>query len=273
MAQLSRPYQIGLVAVALLAAVWLLLVQGHSSSPSATVPQVSSTAGAVRTVKAPVAASKPAAHAAKGTPGSASPIYHGAAPGVEGLTKAIAKANNAVAVSKANAAQLEQKSAQASSPSAGATTTSAAATPSTTAAATPSKTSTAATKTSAPTAPKTSTSSGAATRNTSVARQHSVEAQLAKGKVALILFWDPKGADDVAVHDAVKALRGQSGLGIAIDEASAADVASFGTITRGVQVYGTPTLLIVGKGGKTRTLTGLLDDFSIKQAILEIKQS
>ncbi len=32
MAQLSRPYQIGLVAVALLAAAWLLLFQGHHSS-------------------------------------------------------------------------------------------------------------------------------------------------------------------------------------------------------------------------------------------------
>ena len=31
MAQLSRPYQIGLAAVAVLAAAWLLLIQGHGN--------------------------------------------------------------------------------------------------------------------------------------------------------------------------------------------------------------------------------------------------
>lgn len=44
MAQLSRPYQIGLAAVAVLAAAWLLLFQGHKSNESgagttAQVPQ------------------------------------------------------------------------------------------------------------------------------------------------------------------------------------------------------------------------------------------
>ena len=48
-----------------------------------------------------------------------------------------------------------------------------------------------------------------------------------------------------------------------MQEASAKEVASFGSVTRGVQVYGTPTILIVNKHGQTTTLTGLQDAFSI----------
>ena len=99
--------------------------------------------------------------------------------------------------------------------------------------------------------------------------QHIVEAQLTQGKIAVILFWDPKGADDVAVRRAVEQLRGKIGVSIA----RAGQVASFGTITRGIQVYGTPTLLIVNKKGQTTTLTGLQDRFAIEQAIAEARHS
>jgi hypothetical protein len=82
----------------------------------------------------------------------------------------------------------------------------------------------------------------------------------------VILFWSPKGADDVAVHKAVQQVR--SGK-VVVDLASSKEVAAFGTITRGIQVYGTPTLLVVGRKGQTTTLTGLQDAYAIKQAIQE----
>jgi protein-disulfide isomerase len=60
---------------------------------------------------------------------------------------------------------------------------------------------------------------------------------------------------------------------IAVFEAQAKQVTSFGSITRGVQVNQTPTILIVNKRGQTTTLTGLVDAYSIEQAIDEARNS
>jgi hypothetical protein len=256
MAQLSRPYQIGLATILVLAAVWVVLLQGHSPSSSSQTP-------------APVASTPTPAPAAKAAP-SAATKHSGStsgpsAPGVAGLTRAIDKARGAVSISEKNARQLQEKSAQASSPTTTSQTTAAAAPAQ---AAAPAKTAPAAT----PTAPKTPAAPSAASRVNSPSRERAVEAQLAKGDIALILFWNPKGADDVVVHRAVHQLNAKS-LHIAINEAPASDIAAFGTITRGIQVYGTPTLLIVNKKGQTITLTGSEDSFAIAQAISEARHS
>ena len=246
MAQLSRPYQVGLVAVALLAAVWLLLLQGSHSSPS-TSGSASSAPPAVRTVTAPTAPSKAAG--SHRSSGGASSTYHGSAPGVAGLTRAIAKANGAVATSQQNAKQLEEKSAQASS-----TTGSSAG-----------STSTAGSPSAAKAVPNTASRPAGAKATPAPARQqehhrgsqHAVEAQLAQGKIVRDPVLGPQGRRRRRrARRRRTAPAASRGLRIAVDEASASQVASFGTITRGVQVYGTPTILIVNKSGKTRTLTG-----------------
>ena len=59
-----------------------------------------------------------------------------------------------------------------------------------------------------------------------------------------MLFWNPAGSNDRAVHGQVHSVGG-SRKGVDVFESSAHNVASFGTITRAVQVYGTPTILIV----------------------------
>jgi hypothetical protein len=100
-------------------------------------------------------------------------------------------------------------------------------------------------------------------------RQHLVEAQLAQGKIVLIFFWNPKGSDDRAVDRSLKGL--PLNLHIAVNRARSNAVATFGTITRGVQVYGTPTLLVVNKKGEVITLTGLQDTYTIGQAIREAR--
>ena len=104
----------------------------------------------------------------------------------------------------------------------------------------------------------------------SFANQTAVEAQLKAGKVVLILFWNRSGADDVAVQQQVQDVARSLRRSVAVHEVGPEQVASFGTITRGVQVYGTPTLLVVGKGGATTVITGLTDAFSIEQAVAEI---
>ena len=276
MAQLSRPYQFGLAAVAVLAAAWLLLFQGHSSNnggagTTAQVPQAPArTVTSTPTHKAP----------AQGTAGQAT--GHGSASSIGGLGHAVEQARGAVSTSQQNAKQLAERSSKASdettttsTPRPAETTAAPSSTKSAGAAVTPSA------KTSAPAKPKTSAAAkpkaaapGAASRSTSsTALQRTVEGQLKAGKIAVILFWDPKGAEDRAVQSALRSLRGNRSLNIAIDEASPSQVASFGTITRGVQVYGTPTVLVVNKKGSALTLTGLQDAYGIAQAVREARHA
>jgi hypothetical protein len=122
-----------------------------------------------------------------------------------------------------------------------------------------------------------------------------VEHALGEGKVAVILFWNPKGAEDTIVSAELEALQSSHlvhplmkvpALGgahersgsepqknFAVFKATDEQVAQFGTITRGLQVYATPTLFIVNKHGQTIVLTGLQDAFSIEQAIAEARSS
>jgi hypothetical protein len=99
-----------------------------------------------------------------------------------------------------------------------------------------------------------------------------VEAQIAKGKVVLILFWNKHGSDDRAAKAAVERFAGGH-TRTAVVTANANEVAAFGTITRGVQIFGTPTILVVGKSGKAIVLTGLTDSFSLSQAISQARHA
>lgn len=239
MAQISRPFQIALAVVALLGLVWVFALHRPSNSSTAAKATAEHEVAAATSAKA------------KATKAASS------APGVAGLTGAVAKAHGAVSTSQKNAKQLEEKSAQAS-----------ASTP-TTANTTPAPTHT--TPHAKTVAPSHSTSpSPAHSKTPSLARQHLVEDELAQGRIVALLFWSPKGADDAAVRSAIEKLA-KSDHGLAVHVAAAKEVASFGSITRGIQVYGTPTTLILGAHGKTQTLNGLQDAYAIQQAINEAR--
>jgi hypothetical protein len=278
MAQLSRPFQIALGAVVLFAVVWFVALNGHGSSSGSTP---------VASTPAPTPPSTPSA---KPAPGSTH---------IEGMTRAVAHAREAVAASQRAADKSANSSAEA--PSQGASTTSlsttvkhGAAGSSTTVvtkhAAAGGASATVATKHVVTPAPH-KVAAGAIP-----AQQAAVESELKRGEVAVILFWNKKGADDVAVHrelELLKALHHVLGAHakqptiarilkvselefskpIAVHYATAAQVTSFGSITHGVQVYSTPTILIVNKLGQTTTLTGLQDYYSIEQTIDEARQA
>lgn len=92
--------------------------------------------------------------------------------------------------------------------------------------------------------------------------------------MVLLLFWNPQGTDDTVVHSALRQVQAADrGQRLAVHEAPASQVASFGSVTRGVQVYSTPTLFVIDKSGKAIVLTGAQDSFSIEQAIEEARQA
>ncbi|HMD58074.1 MAG TPA: hypothetical protein VKG82_11460 [Solirubrobacteraceae bacterium] len=279
MANISRPFQIAIVGVVLLAGVWLFALRGHSQSSE---PGSSSSGTPAASPSAPAASapSSSAAGEAKGA-GAPTPVYHGSAPGVSGLTSAIAKAHGAVAASQRSEHQLESRSAQASSPSVSSTSTpaaSAAAGASSPAAAAKTSSTGAAPVAHVPAAAANSTAAAiraASPRAHALAsgptRQQRVEAELAAGDVVVVLFWDRKGADDLADQRVVLSFRGHRKTAVQI--AKAGEVADFGTVTKGVQVVGTPTVLVFGKSGQAIVLTGLTDAFSLQQAIDEARRA
>jgi hypothetical protein len=101
--------------------------------------------------------------------------------------------------------------------------------------------------------------------------QATVAAELKHGKVALLLFWDPKSANDRAVHGEVLAVSHKLGHEVVVHTAAAAQVGEFGSITREIQVYQTPTLLIVNPHGQVTTVTGYTDAYALEQTIREAR--
>ncbi len=277
MAQISRPFQIALIAVGLLVAVWFVALRGHSpsqSGPAAGAAPASTSAPAATAHASIVPAHSPAVSAAGEEKAAAAPtpIYHGAAPGVEGLTRDINKAHGAVATSQQHAKQFERQSAESSSasaPAASATTTPVvtASTPAASSSSSP------VTKVSSTTVAKAPAKAGSKVASTTTAAalhsgEKAVQAELKHGDVVVLLFWNPAGADDVAVRNALRPLA-SAHRKIVVHEAPAKEVASFGSITRGVQVDQTPTVLIVTKTGVVTPLSGLTDTYSVEQAIEE----
>ena len=105
-----------------------------------------------------------------------------------------------------------------------------------------------------------------------------MEAALKRGHTVVVLFWNPKGADDRAVRLQLRELseierifRVPQSKRYVLEEAAAKEVGSFGTFTRAVQVYQTPTILIILPNGRTTTMTGLTDAYAIQQAISDAR--
>jgi hypothetical protein len=283
MEHLSRPYQIALVALVVAAAAWFLAFGHHSSSNSGS----SSGSQSSPTASTPAKPSAPASSAHPSNPSAgagSSHVYHGSAPGVEGLTRDIAKAHGAAATSQGYSNKLEEGSQRASGETSSGTpsqTPGAAATQAPSGAAkAPAGSATPTTHAGSQAQPGSHPSSAGAaapkhpgTSSHTVgtpAGQKAVEADVAGGKVAVLLFWNPAGSADVAVRGQVQALRG-SHLPVVVYEGTAGTVASFGAITRQVPVYGTPTILVVGAKGRTSSLTGLQDTYTIEAAIREVR--
>lgn len=262
MTHVSRPLRVGLVAVLALAAVWLVALRGHSKSggaPSATVSQ-----------PAPQPSQTPAT-----TP------YTGPAPGVAGLTRAIERARGAVALSERSAHQVEQQSAQASSsstPSASrqGSSTTAGATASSATHSSKSRPASTAHARSRPVPAKAHRPTGAQTKPPAAgarsvpAPQAAVEAQLAQGKIVAILFWDPVGVVDRVVHGELQSVQREVGGRLAVHDALPSQVGAFGSITRAIPVFATPTIVFVNRRGRAAVLSGLTEAFALRQTLNEV---
>jgi len=232
--KISLPFRIVLIVALLFAVLWFLVLRPK-----------------------PVADVEPAA-----TP-----------PGVTGLANDVAKANKAVDASNAAAARREaaanavgHSSTTATTKSSATKPTAAAATTKAAKAAKPAKAAPAAKPAAAVAKPaKPGLADDAAPGDPSRPLLASVDA----GKVVVVLFWNKNASDDRATRRGLRSVDLHGGKVVA-SAVPIGDVGRYEAITRGVQVLESPTVLVIGAGGKARAITGYTQPKEIDQAVSDI---
>ncbi len=316
MAQLSRPFQIALIALGVLVLAWFaVLHRPGGSSTSSSPPSVSASA------RSSAHSSGSASHASGAAKSSS--VYHGSVPGLEGLTRDVHRAHGAAAEVESNGREVQSKAVEGTGEAASGGTPAATSHSTAGAHAGAGAGSSAGTSASAAAGSRAQrhTSSGAATtataaltlhhltealhlnvvvdlveavdpglglkakvahaEDTLVARMKSdlqptspatIAAELHQGKIVLLLFLDPHSYDDDATAIDTTEVAYKLRHHVTAHLALAGQVNSFGSITRNIQVYQTPTLLIINPKLQVTTLTGLTDGFSIEQAVNEARK-
>jgi hypothetical protein len=174
------------------------------------------------------------------------------APGVTGLANDAAKAQKAVDAAKVAAARAEA----AANAVGGSSTTTKPSAPSAKAPAASAK----------PVKPaKPGLADNAASGDPSGPLLASVDA----GKVVVLLFWNKKASDDRATRQGLRSVDLHHGKVVA-SAVPLADVGRYEAITRGARVLESPTLLVIGAGGKARAITGYTQAKEIDQAVSDV---
>ena len=87
-------------------------------------------------------------------------------------------------------------------------------------------------------------------------------------KVMVMLFWNPKAADDRAVNREVKKVYRHRG-DVAVHRVPIEDVSKYAAVTRGADVNQSPTVLVVDRKLSVEALVGYVDTTSIDQAVVD----
>jgi hypothetical protein len=93
-----------------------------------------------------------------------------------------------------------------------------------------------------------------------------VRRAISRKKVVVLLFWNPKAADDRSVKASVRKTDRHGGkVFVKIDTTK--HVSAYSGITGGAQVLQTPTIITVDRRKQARTLVGYVDSATLDQAV------
>jgi hypothetical protein len=107
---------------------------------------------------------------------------------------------------------------------------------------------------------------GAADIKAANTREAAVVRDIRRGKVVVLLFWNAKGADDVATRGAVRELSRHGGK-VAVHVIPISRVGQYESITQGVTVNQSPTTLVIDKQRRSRAIVGLTERGELTQAV------
>jgi hypothetical protein len=86
------------------------------------------------------------------------------------------------------------------------------------------------------------------------------------GKVAVLLFWNKNASDDRATRRALRDVNLHHGK-VVTRAVAIGEVGKYEAITRGAQVLESPTVLVIGAGGKARAITGYTQAKEIDEVV------
>jgi hypothetical protein len=99
----------------------------------------------------------------------------------------------------------------------------------------------------------------------------SVAKAVKDNKVLVMLFWNKRAIDDQAVRREIRGIDRQGGK-VKVHVAPIEDVARYASITRGVNLEQSPTVVVV-KGDTADALVGYVDAGSINQSVSDVMRS
>lgn len=91
---------------------------------------------------------------------------------------------------------------------------------------------------------------------------------LRQGRIAVLLFWNPRSSDDRAVREAVRRVDRRRGRAT-VHVASLEQIADYAPLLGDVPVAGSPTVLVIGRDRSARVITGLTVTGEIDQVVAD----
>ena len=95
-----------------------------------------------------------------------------------------------------------------------------------------------------------------------------VRTAIRKDKVLVLLFWNPKSAEDRLVRKSLNDVRTFDGR-VFVQAAPLKKISRYGRIARGVNVEQSPTIVVADRNLKAETLVGYVDTTAINQAVVD----
>jgi hypothetical protein len=115
-------------------------------------------------------------------------------------------------------------------------------------------------------APKAAAKANVTKADTGKIRDAAIVRDLKRGKIVVLLFWNPKASDDIAARGALRDLDTHGGK-VVVRVVPITRVAQYESITSGVKIAQSPTTLVIGRKGTTRVIVGLTEPREISQAV------
>lgn len=118
--------------------------------------------------------------------------------------------------------------------------------------------------------PQPATTAGSASEIPSGAskRERVILREIRQGKVVVMLFWSPEGAEDVATLLALADLNLRHGK-VKAHVIPIGRVGQYANVLREITVAQSPTTLIIGDKGRVRTIVGLTESTELGQAVTD----
>jgi hypothetical protein len=92
---------------------------------------------------------------------------------------------------------------------------------------------------------------------------------VAEHKIIVLLFWNPKAADDRMVRRELRSVGSRHRKDVVVHIADVKNIARYAPVTRGANVEQSPSVLVIGRDRQATVLEGYSDRETIRQAVYD----